>query len=214
MKGIILKDLYDNFCIPKNAASYIFGGGIAILFSLLARNHFQYVLFVGIIFPMLGGCAAEASTEQDETANINKLLITFPVTKTEIVLSKYLLGFGFLAATNILSLTLAFVHVFLFHTLTLSEALHIFGLGVGVSLAFLAASYLGYFLLGKRWGTIFFISVTLLFGALYGTASSMLGVDIFLSCDIWVILVCLLIGAILTGLSFAISTKVFKRRYS
>lgn len=214
MKGIILKDLYDNFCIPKNAASFIFGGGFAILFSLLLQNHYHYVLFMGILFPMLGGCAAEASTEQDEAANINKLLITFPVTKTEIILSKYLLGLGLIAAVNLISLLITSIHVFAFHTVTLPEALRVFGLGIGVSLTFLAASYLGYFLLGKRWGTIFFVSVTILLALAYAAVAVLFSMNIFLKCNVWIILVCILAGAVLTGASFAISVMVFKKRYS
>lgn len=38
MKGIILKDLYDNFCIPKNAAAYIFAGLITIPVGFLVRS--------------------------------------------------------------------------------------------------------------------------------------------------------------------------------
>ena len=37
MKGIMLKDLYENFYIKKNLASYIFGGGRKI-FCVYGKN--------------------------------------------------------------------------------------------------------------------------------------------------------------------------------
>ena len=38
MKGIILKDLYENFCIPKNAAAYIFAALVTIPVGFLIRS--------------------------------------------------------------------------------------------------------------------------------------------------------------------------------
>ncbi|HJA80863.1 MAG TPA: hypothetical protein H9776_03760 [Candidatus Mediterraneibacter intestinipullorum] len=43
MKGIILKDLYDNFCIPKNLAAYILGF-LVIPFGFILPSAYYYTL--------------------------------------------------------------------------------------------------------------------------------------------------------------------------
>ena len=44
MKGIILKDLYENFCIPKNAAAYIFAALVTIPVGFLIRSQYYYII--------------------------------------------------------------------------------------------------------------------------------------------------------------------------
>ena len=53
MKGIILKDLYENFYIKKNLASYIFGAlfiGLAMIFINTYYTFILYTMFLSIIF--------------------------------------------------------------------------------------------------------------------------------------------------------------------
>ena len=102
MKGIIFKDLYDNFGVWKNLASYIFSFGIVLLVSLFSRSGYFYGLMV-FMTALCGSAAIESSTEQDEISNFNRLLITFPVTKTEIIRAKYILALCFLGVANVFS---------------------------------------------------------------------------------------------------------------
>ena len=95
MKGIILKDLYENFRIFKNGVSYL----AAVLFLFLLIEAMQtgdlfslkyfFMLITAFVFPLLGCSSIESSLEQDEKVNFDKIQLTFPITKTEIVLSKY-----------------------------------------------------------------------------------------------------------------------------
>ena len=110
MKGIILKDLYENFRIFKNGVSYL----AAVLFLFLLIEAMQtgdlfslkyfFMLITAFVFPLLG-CS---SIEQDEKVNFDKIQLTFPITKTEIVLSKYILGICFLTICNVFSLIFVF----------------------------------------------------------------------------------------------------------
>lgn len=124
MKGSILKDLYDNFCIPKNLAAYILGF-LVIPFGFILPSAYYYTLIAGMILPMFGDCALEYPTEQEEASNFNKLLITFPVSKAQIVTAKYLLGLGFVLVFDFLSLLCSMVQVYIHHTVRLAEALRI-----------------------------------------------------------------------------------------
>ena len=77
MKGIMLKDLYENFCIPKHLAAYIFGYCVTIICTFLSANQYTFILFTGIVFPILGACAAEYSTEEDEKSNLQSHMPAF-----------------------------------------------------------------------------------------------------------------------------------------
>ena len=210
MKGIILKDLYDNFCIPKNAAAYIFAGLLTIPVGFLVRSEYYYILFSMIILPLFGGCALEYPTEQEERAHFTKLLATFPVSGAQIVTAKLCSA----AVCNLFALMCAMIQVYVHHTVSLSEALRIWGVGISISLIFLSLIYVGYFLLGRRWGTVFFIGVTILIAAVYGASTVLVGVEAVFSLSP-VLIVCLLAaGAVMLALSRFASVMIYKWKIS
>lgn len=73
MKGIILKDLYENFRIFKNGVSYL----VAVLFLFLLIEAMQtgdlfslkyfFMLITAFVFPLLGCSSIESSLEQAAT---------------------------------------------------------------------------------------------------------------------------------------------------
>ena len=214
MKGIILKDLYDNFCIPKNAASYIFAGLITIPVGFLIRSEYYYILFSMIILPLIGGCALEYPTEQEERAHFTRLLATFPVSGAQIVTAKYILGLCYAAVCNLLALMCSMAQVYVHHTLSLSEALRIWGIGISISLIFLSLIYVGYFLLGKRWGTVFFIGVTCVIAVIYGISSALMGIETLFSLSPVMIVCLLLAGTAMLALSRFASVMIYKWKIS
>ena len=214
MKGIILKDLYENFCIPKNAAAYIFAGLITIPVGFLVRSEYYYILFSMIILPLFGGCALEYPTEQEERAHFTKLLATFPVSGAQIVTAKYILGLCYAAVCNLFALMCAMAQVYVHHTVSLSEALRIWGIGISISLIFLSLIYVGYFLLGKRWGTVFFIGVTCVIAVIYGISSALMGIETLFSLSPVMIVCLLLAGAVMLALSRFASVMIYKWKIS
>lgn len=213
MRGIILKDLYDNFCIPKNAAFYIFGA-LAISIGFFIPSEYYYVLISGVILPLFGCCALKSPTEQEESSSFNKLLITFPNSKAQIVTAKYLLGLGFVILFNFLALLWSMVQVYIHHTIRLTEALRMWGIGISISLLFLAVIYVGFFLLGKRNGTIFFITITCLIAVVWGASSALLGIQTILSCSPGLVICLIFSGAVMIVLSCLVSIGIYSRRYS
>lgn len=133
MKGIILKDLYENFRIFKNGVSYL----AAVLFLFLLIEAMQtgdlfslkyfFMLITAFVFPLLGCSSIESSLEQDEKVNFDKIQLTFPITKTEIVLSKYILGICFLTICNVFSLIFVFSFTSSHNKITLQEGLSAWG---------------------------------------------------------------------------------------
>lgn len=215
MKGIILKDLYENFYIKKNLASYIFGSAIFILTMVMINSRYNFILFSFMLPLVFGSCTLEASYEQDEKANFNRLQITFPLTKAEIVFSKYLLALIFTGISALASLVYALVNVYALHIVTLPQALIVWGLGISVTLIFTAVVYIFYFLLGKKSGTIIYVACAALLGALYGGSTVFFGTGRYLQEDTALLLYILLpASALIFALSCLLSIQIYKRRYS
>ena len=210
MKGIMLKDLYENFYIKKNLASYIFGALFIGLTSIFIDTKYAFILYTMLLTIAFGSSILEASYEQDEKANFNKLQITFPMTKTEIVISKYLLA---LMCTGISAL-IALVYV-LANVVTLAEALTVWGLSICVSLVFTGIVYIFYFLLGKKIGTIIYIAAALILGGMYGSSTVFFGIESYTSMDTAVRLWFLLpASTVVFVLSCMLSILIYKKKYS
>ena len=141
-------------------------------------------------------------------------MITFPVSRAQIVTAKYLLGLGFIILCNFLALLCAIAQVYIHHTVRLSEALRIWGIGISISMIFLSVIYVGYFLLGRRWGTIFFISVTCLIAIIYGISSALLGIEAIFSLSPALVLCLLLLGAVILTLSRLVSIRLYTWKHS
>ncbi len=104
MKGLIIKDLLQ---LKSYAKTIIIFSIIFILTSLNSEDANameMLILMMTLGFGMLG----IASFSYDELAKANKYIITFPITKKEIVLSKYILEFMLLLIGAILGICLSF----------------------------------------------------------------------------------------------------------
>ena len=183
MKGIMLKDLYENFYIKKNLASYIFGALIIGLAAFFIDTSYAFILYTMLLTIVFGSATLEASYEQDEKANFYKLQFTFPMTKAEIVVSKYLLALICTGISLLIALIYALASVYLRHLVTLTEALTVWGLSICVSLVFTSVVYLFYFLLGKKIGTIIYVAAAAILGGMYGSSTVFIGIESYTSMD-------------------------------
>lgn len=215
MKGIMLKDLYENFYIKKNLASYIFGALFIGLTSIFIDTKYAFILYTMLLTIAFGSSTLEASYEQDEKANFNKLQITFPMTKTEIVISKYLLALMCTGISALIALIYALASVYFRHLVTLTEALTVWGLSICVSLVFTGIVYIFYFLLGKKIGTIIYIAAALILGGMYGSSTVFIGIESYTSMDMAARLWFLLPASVVVFvLSCLLSIQIYKKKYS
>ena len=202
MKGIILKDLYENFRIFKNGVSYL----VAVLFLFLLIEAMQtgdlfslkyfFMLITAFVFPLLGCSSIESSLEQDEKVNFDKIQLTFPITKTEIVLSKYILGICFLTICNVFSLIFVFSFTSSHNKITLQEGLSAWGFG-------------------RKLGLIVYIFIAMLFGGIYGAVSSLKGMEFLMAGDkTMIFIIGIPIGILFVVISFFLSLACYKKRYS
>ena len=88
MRGIILKDFYESFCLRKNLIGMLFSFAVVTTLVIWMRDAYSYVLLVLLMMPMIGVSTLQYSMEQDEISGYDEILLTFPLTKSEIVLAK------------------------------------------------------------------------------------------------------------------------------
>ena len=215
MKGIMLKDLYENFYIKKNLASYIFGTLIIGLAAFFIDTSYAFILYTMLLTIVFGSATLEASYEQDEKANFYKLQFTFPMTKAEIVVSKYLLALICTGISLLIALIYALASVYLRHLVTLTEALTVWGLSICVSLVFTSVVYIFYFLLGKKIGTIIYVAAAAILGGMYRSSTVFIGIESYTSMDMAARLWFLLPASVVVFvLSCLLSIQIYKKKYS
>ena len=178
-------------------------------------SNFTFVLYTMLLSIAFGSCMLEAPYEQDEKANFYKLQFTFPLTKAEIVLSKYLLALISIGISLLIALVYALANVYLRPMVALREALTVWGLSICVSLVFTSVVYIFYFLLGKKIGTIIYVAAAAILGGMYGSSTVFIGIESYTSMDmaarLWFLLPASLAVFVLSCL---LSIQIYKKKYS
>ena len=211
MKGIILKDFYETFCIKKNLFGFLFSFAFVVLIVAFMKNLYTFILIVGVTLSLVGS----SPMQQDDISGFNSILLTYHLSKKKIMLAKYLSCFLFLVGSWIFSFLIMLVYVYVYKTIALYPALEIFIAGMIVSLAVLSICNMGLMILGSKKGTILFIAITILFCAGYVFSALNIGVENILLLDKHLLmLIGAVIAIILLFISYYVSLKVYTKRYS
>lgn len=214
MKGIILKDLYDNFRVGKNLASYILGGGFMILIALLGQSKFNFLWFTIVVATIFSSCMIESSCEQDERVNFDRVMMSFPLSKAQIVIARYLLALCCIAEANLLTFLFVLYSVFLRHTLPFREAMEYWAIALSFSIFFTGLTHICYYLFGKKIGTIFYVIMFVLLALGYSIGSMLIGL---LGGEIgWttLLIAALPLSVAIFTLSCLISIRIYRRKYA
>ena len=90
MLGILRKDLYDTFLIPKNILSNGIGYFFMFLFAyLMGPNLYMLMAFVMVALPATSVMILQAAMEQDESVRFDELMLTYPISKRQILLTRF-----------------------------------------------------------------------------------------------------------------------------
>ena len=162
MTGIMLKDFKEAFCIKKNAIAWIFSMVMCLFMVIALPIRYMYILSVVVAFPMIGTSVLQYSNEQDEISKFDKIMLTYPITKKEIILSKYLSGLLLQAGIFLLTFVLALVFSFGYKVINLKMAITFWFVGIIVSFLFMAINYMIFFWLGNKKGMVVYIIVTVI----------------------------------------------------
>ncbi len=215
MKGIIFKDFYLGFGIKKNLISFIFAFVFIVALMLLMRTNFGFLLFCGITLPMLGSALFQVSVEEDEKTDFDKIQLTYPMTKKEIVFAKYLSGFMMIGLCFILNLIVCYVYVNIFKSISLYSALSVFLFSVGAGLIFNAVSFFIFVLLGNKKGVVLYILLIMIIAGIYGATSWKVDYISYIMNNMTLIISTgVILGVLTMIISYFASLYVYKKKHS
>ena len=212
MLGIIIKDYYESFCLKKNLISVLF---VFIIFSLviiLMHNLYALILLVGITLPIAGTSTLQETLKQDEISNYNKILLTFPLTKKEIVKAKIISTLILSLLINLLiSLPITLIYVFIYQAVNLDIALLIWLF----SFILTFIQNIGLFTLGNKKGSIVLFIFTIIVAISYICSNIFIGIETIVELTSPTLLIFeTFIAIILNIISFYACVKIYSIKNS
>lgn len=216
MLGIIIKDYYESFCLKKNLINLLF---VFIIFSLviiLMNNLYALILLVGITLPIAGTSTLQETLKQDEISNYNKIFLTFPLTKKEIVKAKIISTLILSLLINLLiSLPITLIYVFIYQAVNLDIALLIWLFGFILTFIMTAIQNIGLFTLGNKKGSIVLFIFTIVVAISYIFSYVFVGIETIVELTTPTLLIFeTLIAIILNIISFYACVKIYSIKNS
>lgn len=158
MFGIIKKDFYDSFCVPKNLANNVIGLGVIwILALLMGPGEYMMLLLVVVTLPMMSVSVLQYSMEQDELAKFDEILLTYPLSKREIILAKFIDNFLFTVGVSVISFLLMLWYVVGCGVTNMKTGFLYWMAGNVVALFIAAVSFIVFYWLGNKIGTVIYM---------------------------------------------------------
>ena len=164
MLGIMLKYFYETFCIKKNLLVFVFSILLYCFIFFLMPSEYIIILLVALSVPMMSVSPLQYSIERDEISKFDQILLTYPISKKQIVITKILETYIFTAICQlVLSLPIILMSVYGYHILDLQEGLLILSVGIIFSLIMLPINNAGFMALGNKKGAIMYVILLVAF---------------------------------------------------
>lgn len=216
MRGIILKDFYESFCLRKNLIGMLFSFAVVTTLVIWMRDAYSYVLLVLLMMPMIGVSTLQYSMEQDEISGYDEILLTFPLTKSEIVLAKLISTWLLALLSNLLiSLPLTLLYVFAYHSITIELAFGAWLGGLIFSFVMNAINAAGFFALGNKKGTVMFVVILVILAIAYIAVQIGIGIEQLLQAGSMALLGGgALLALLLNLLSYRLCLFIYTRKHT
>ena len=216
MWGIVKKDFYDTFCIPKNLLSNILGYlAMIILAVLMGQNRYMMMLFVVVCIPMTTISVFQMALEQDEKVQFDEIMLTYPVTKKEIILARFIDNFIYMGINTVISVIMVLGYVYLGKTVDIRTGMFYVAAGIAVSLIATAVFSIGFYLLGNKKGTILYVGMVIIVALFYGLSSRGQWISRIFQADPRILTgIALILGGLLMAGSYWVCLKIYTRQHS
>lgn len=150
------KDLYQNFYIQRKRISMIMSYVVIIASILLIRNEYGIVFSSLIYVPFtLAPTLIQVSSERDLISNYDKVQLTMPVTKKDVITAKYLLGFIYSLFNTGVLLLLFMLQILFVKSITFKVGMYLILASFLLSLVSMSINYLSFIVLGSKGGIIY-----------------------------------------------------------
>ncbi|MFR6311889.1 ABC-2 transporter permease [Anaerofustis stercorihominis] len=215
MKGIIYKDFFLGFRLTKNLLSWLAAVIMMSLIIIFMKGTFGFIVISGITLPLIGSSLLQVTVEQDELTEFDKIQLTYPMTKKEIILSKYIGGFIVEGVCILINFLLCMLYVYGFKSIPFIDAMYILAAGSVCGLIFFAISYFGFVLLGNKKGLIIYMTMVILISGFYGFTSWNIDyISLVKNNALFIIGIGFLVSILSLIISYFASLKIYTRRYS
>ena len=216
MWGIVKKDFYDTFCIPKNLLSNILGYlAMIILAVLMGQNRYMMMLFVVVCIPMTTISVFQMALEQDEKVQFDEIMLTYPVTKKEIILARFIDNFIYMGINTVISVIMVLGYVYLGKTVDIRTGMFYVAAGIAVSLIATAVFSIGFYLLGNKKGTILYVGMVIIVALFYGLSSRGQWISRSFQTDPRILTgIALILGGLQMAGSYWVCLKIYTRQHS
>lgn len=216
MLGILRKDLYDTFLIPKNILSNGLGYLFMFLFAYLTGpNRYMMMVFILVAIPATSIMILQAAIEQDETVRFDDLMLTYPISKKQIVLTRFLENLIGVLLNMAISLILMLGYVYGGKTTDIQTGIFIWMAGNVVSLYAVAVFSVGFYLLGNKKGTIVYVASIFIWAFVYVGLRFIAPWDKILAFGRWNLLGIAFVAVIpLLVLSYWGCLKIYEKKHS
>ena len=171
---------------------------------------------VGVTLPMIGVSTLQYSMEQDEISNYDQMLLTFPLLRKEIVQAKLTATLLFTLISNmVVSLSIMMIYVFLYHAIDFQTGLLVWIAGFILSFIFTAINSMGFFWLGNKRGSIFYIIFMIILAVTYVGANFSIGIEQILSLGTNIlILIGVILAIVMNVISYFACVKIYTKKHS
>lgn len=216
MWGIVKKDFYDTFCIPKNMMSNILGYlAMIVLAVLMGSNRYMMMLFVVLCIPMTTVSVFQMALEQDEKVQFDEIMLTYPVTKKEIIMARFIDNFIYMGINTVISVIMVLGYVYLGKTVDIRTGMFYVAAGIAVSLIATAVFSIGFYLLGNKKGTILYVGMVIIVALFYGLSSRGQWISRIFQTDPRILTgIALILGGLLMAGSYWVCLKIYTRQHS
>lgn len=174
------------------------------------------VLLIVVTLPMISVSTLQYSMEQDEIAKFDQILLTFPLTRKEIVKAKIIATYlCALLSTLLISLPIILFYVGYYQVTDIQTGLLIFGLGIIATAIMTPLNNIGFIWLGNKKGTILYIIILIILAIGYVILNFVVGIEqiMMISLHNWIIIGGVL-AMILNVLGYYACVKIYTLKNS
>ncbi len=216
IKGLLLKDLY----VFKNFKGNIIFSILMFLFLIIMGSVQSDIFLIGsILFLIFFGMNSISSFSYDENADLDKYLLSLPITRKEIVLSKYL----FVFLNSFISIV---VGIFVSFIITILIRGKVNNIGDSLRICFLAFTSVSFLMCANvpciyKWGvekgrmqSVIIPALFIFFVGILGCLLLILFPELYLNIDLRYLfkispVICLILNILFYLVSYLISYKIF-----
>lgn len=179
-------------------------------------SEYIVILLVVLTIPMTSVSPLQYSIEQDELSKFDQMLLTYPISKKTIVMTKILETYIFsFASFLLLSLPVVLLAIYGYHIISLQEGLLVLSISVIFTLIMLPINNAGFLTFGNKKGTILYVVTLVAFVIGFITLNFFVGIEqlLLIPLNRWLLYGSVL-AIIINILGYFACLKIYEIRHS